>query len=223
MALKLAVLASGSGSNLQSILDKIAAGLLDAEVRLVLSNRPGALCLERAKAAGVPTALLDHTAYTSREAFDADMAQAVLKSGADFVALAGFMRMLSPVFLNAFPNRVLNIHPALLPSFKGVHGQADAAGYGVKLAGCTVHYVDEEMDTGPIIAQAAVPVLPGDDGKTLGARILQLEHRIYPQVLQWFSQGRLALDGGKVMLLGSAIPAAPDGPWLVNPPLEAGF
>ncbi len=224
MSLRLAVLVSGSGSNLQSIIDKSEAGVLDAEVVLVISNKAGAYGLERAARHGIPTTVLDHTAFNSREAFDEAMIAAIREAGADTVILAGFMRLLTPGFLEAFPGRVVNIHPALLPSFPGVHGQADAADYGVKLSGATVHFVDEKMDSGPVIIQAAVPVTPGEGGDALGARILAYEHRIFPQAIQWLSQGRLRIEGRHVLLGGPVgAPAELHGPGLVNPPLEEGF
>ncbi len=226
MTMPLAVLVSGSGSNLQSIIDKMEAGALDVDIRLVLSNTPDAYGLERARKHGLETAVLNHTAYDSREAFDTDMVRRIQDAGAATVALAGFMRLLTPVFLDAFPGRVLNIHPALLPSFPGVHGQSDAAGYGVRISGCTVHFVTLEMDSGPIIIQAAVPAHPDEGGKELGARILQMEHRIYPQALQWLAQNRLQVAGRCVSLLPLAQPAplaVLDAPALVNPPLEQGF
>ena len=201
MTMRLAVLVSGSGSNLQAIIDKAESGALDADIRLVLSNRADAYGLERARRHKVPCLALEHGGYASREAFDQAMVDAIRASGADTVALAGFMRLLTPVFLAAFPGRVLNIHPALLPSFKGAHGQRDAAEYGVRLSGCTVHFVDEHMDHGPIIIQAAVPALADDDGETLGSRILALEHRVYPQALQWLAQGT-ASDGGPARACG---------------------
>ncbi len=224
MSLRLAVLVSGSGSNLQSIIDKSEAGVLDAEVVLVLSNKAGAYGLERAANHGIESVTLDHTDFDSREAFDRAMIAAIRASGADTVILAGFMRLLTPAFLEAFPGRVVNIHPALLPSFPGVHGQADAADYGVKLSGATVHFVDEKMDSGPVIIQAAVPVTPGEGGDSLGARILAFEHRIFPQAIQWLARGRLRVDGRHVLLDGPAgKPAELHGPGLVNPPLEEGF
>jgi len=224
MSLRLAVLVSGSGSNLQSIIDKSEAGVLDAEVALVVSNKAGAYGLERAARHGIPSKVLDHTAFDSREAFDRAMVDAIRETGADTIILAGFMRLLTPLFLDAFPGRVVNIHPALLPSFAGVHGQADAANYGVKLSGATVHFVTQEMDSGPVIIQAAVPVTPGEDGDALGARILAFEHRIFPQAIQWLSQGRLRVEGRHVLLNGPAGPLAElHGPGLVNPPLEEGF
>lgn len=225
MTLDLAVLVSGSGSNLQAVIDRIESGALDARLRLVLSNKPQAFGLERARRRGIPAVCLEHGNFPDREAFDTEMARLIREHGADTVAMAGFMRMVTPRFLSAFPGRVVNIHPALLPSFPGVHGQRDAADYGVRFSGCTVHFVDEKMDNGPIIIQAVVPAYPGDDGKSLGARILELEHRIYPQALQWLAQGRLTVSGRKVLLTdeGQAPAVALPAGAMVNPPLEPGF
>ncbi|EPR43867.1 phosphoribosylglycinamide formyltransferase [Desulfovibrio sp. X2] len=223
MSLALAVLVSGSGSNLQSIIDKVEAGALDADIRVVLSNKPDAYGLTRARTHGIPAVCLDHKRFDGREAFDAEMVRVIREHGADAVAMAGFMRMVTPVFLGAFPGRVVNIHPALLPSFPGVHGQADAAAYGVRFSGCTVHFVDEKMDHGPVIIQAVVPAYPEDDGDTLGARILAMEHRIYPQALQWLAEGRLRHAGRKVVVEGCGPCVALTGAGMVNPPLEPGF
>ncbi len=227
MTLDLAVLVSGSGSNLQSVIDKVESGALDARIRLVLANKPDAYGLERARKHGIPAVCLEHKSFPVREEFDAEMVRLIRAHGADTVAMAGFMRMVTPVFLGAFPGRVVNIHPALLPSFPGVHGQRDAADYGVRFSGCTVHFVDEKMDHGPVIIQAVVPAYTQDDGDTLGGRILALEHRIYPQALQWLASGRLSIKGRKVELapssasLSARVAPAPD--CMVNPPLESGF
>lgn len=191
--LNLGVLVSGSGTNLQAILDAVASGALDGDVRLVLSNRADAFALERARKANVPTAVISHRDYPDRDAFDRALVEALRAAGATTIALAGFMRVLTPTFLEAFPNRVINIHPALLPAFPGVHGQKQALDYGVKVAGCTVHFVDAGTDTGPIIAQAAVPVRDDDTETTLSARILACEHKIFVQVLKWLSEGRIEL------------------------------
>ena len=224
MSLQLAVLASGSGSNLQAMLDHVARGHLDARIRLVLCNRPDAYALERARKAGVPTLCLDHRDYARREDFDAAMVRAIRDAGADTVALAGFMRMLTPVFLGAFPGRILNIHPAILPAFPGTHGAEDALAYGVKLAGCTVHLVDEIMDHGAVLIQAAVPVMAGEGPDELKPRIHALEHRIYPQALQWLAEGRLKLEGRVAHLAPASRPLtqAP-AQALVWPPLEQPF
>jgi phosphoribosylglycinamide formyltransferase-1 len=226
VTLDLAVLISGSGSNLQSVIDRIEAGNLDARIRCVISNRAEAYGLKRAKRHGIASLVLDHASHASREDFDRAMVAAIRNHGADTVAMAGFMRLVTPVFLWAFPGRVVNIHPALLPAFPGTSGQADAADYGVRLAGCTVHFVDEEMDHGPVIIQAAVPARPDDDGKSLGARILALEHRVYPQALSWLAQGRLSPRGRQVVLKdgGKNPPTVdPQGEFLIYPGLDPGF
>ncbi|RLB59608.1 MAG: phosphoribosylglycinamide formyltransferase [Deltaproteobacteria bacterium] len=184
------VLISGRGSNLQAILDAIAADELAARVRVVISNRPKAAGLERAAAAGVPTQFIGHRQFPDRESFDAALVEALRAAQVSWVVLAGFMRILTPVFLDAFPNRVVNIHPALLPAFPGVDAQTQALAYGVRVTGCTVHLVNEGVDTGPVLAQAAVPVLQDDDHDSLAARILEQEHRLLVETLQ-----RIALAG----------------------------
>ena len=194
----LVVLASGSGSNFQAIVDAIGDGRLDARVRLLLCNKPDAGVLERSAAVGVPTKVIPHRAFASREAFDATLVEAASDLRvAGWVVLAGFMRILGPTFLTAFGGRVINIHPALLPAFPGVDAQAQALARGVTIAGCTVHLVDAGTDTGPILAQAAVPVLAGDDRDALAARILEKEHALLPTVLQWIAEGRLAVVDGR--------------------------
>ncbi len=198
--LKIAVLASGSGSNLQAIIDEIKSGFLPVELALVLSDKPQAYALQRAKAAGVPTKVLLPADFASREDYDAELVRLLKASGAEAVALAGYMRLVTPVFLQAFPHRVLNIHPALLPSFPGLHGQRQAFEYGVKVAGCTVHFVDEGMDSGPIILQAPVPVLEDDDADSLAARILEQEHIIYPLALRLWAEGKLHIEGRRVRI-----------------------
>jgi phosphoribosylglycinamide formyltransferase-1 len=224
VALPVAVLVSGSGSNLQALIDRIEAGVLDARISLVFSNRPEAHGLERARIHGLPSLCIPHGKYPDRLEFDRAMARSIKDSGAEAVVLAGFMRLLSAEFLLSFPRRVVNIHPALLPSFPGVHGQRDAADYGVTLSGCTAHFVDEHLDHGPVIIQAAVPAYADDDGQTLGGRILALEHRILPQAVQWLSEDRLRMEGRKVRLLPASAPLAPaPAGSLVNPPLELGF
>lgn len=200
--LNLAVLVSGSGTNLQAILDAVAAGRLDADVRGVVSNVPGVRALERAEAAGVPSVVMPHKAHPSREAYDRALVETVRGFGADLVVLAGFMRLLSPVFLSAFPDRITNLHPALLPAFPGLNAVGQALAYGVKVSGCTVHLVDAGTDTGPILAQAVVPVLPDDTEERLAARIHAEEHRLYPEVLQWIAEGRLVREGRRVHFTG---------------------
>jgi phosphoribosylglycinamide formyltransferase-1 len=189
----LGVLVSGSGTNLQAILDAIVANRLDARVALVLSNKAGAGGLLRARAAGVPTVTVDHKAYEGREAFDAAVVTALREHGVEWVVLAGFMRIVTRVLLDAYPMRVVNLHPALLPSFPGVNAQQQALDYGVRVSGCTVHFVDGGTDTGPIIAQRVVPVLAGDDLESLKARILAEEHALLPAVLQWIAEGRVTV------------------------------
>lgn len=198
--LKIAVLASGSGSNLQAIIDEIKSGFLPVELALVLSDKPQAYALQRAEAAGVPTKVLLPADFASREDYDAELVRLLKASGAEAVALAGYMRLVTPVFLQAFPHRVLNIHPALLPSFPGLHGQRQAFEYGVKVAGCTVHFVDEGMDSGPIILQAPVLVLEDDDADSLAARILEQEHIIYPLALRLLAEGKLHIEGRRVRI-----------------------
>jgi phosphoribosylglycinamide formyltransferase 1 len=190
----LGVLASGGGTNLQAILDAVAARSLDARVAVVIANVPGAGALERARAAGVEALTIDHRAYPDRRAFDAAIVEALRARGVEVVVLAGFMRVVTDVLLSAFPWRVVNIHPALLPSFPGIHAQAQALLHGARVAGCTVHFVDGGTDTGPIIAQAAVPVLEDDDVASLTARILEQEHRLLPTALQWIAEGRVTVE-----------------------------
>jgi phosphoribosylglycinamide formyltransferase-1 len=214
--IRLGVLASGGGTNLQAILDACTAGRIDARVAVVLSNVPGAGALARAERAGVTTEVVPSKGVTDRAAYDALLVERLRAHGVELVCLAGYMRIVTPTFLRAFgPSegsrgcpRVLNIHPGLLPSFPGLHAQRQALEYGARFAGCTVHFVDEGTDTGPIVAQAVVPVLPGDDEAALAARILVQEHRLYPQAIQWFAQGRLSLEGRHVRVDGAA-PAAP--------------
>ncbi|MFO0590621.1 MAG: phosphoribosylglycinamide formyltransferase [Polyangiaceae bacterium] len=191
--LDLGVLISGRGSNLLSILHAEAAGRLDANLRVVASNRADAGGLLHAKARNVPTRVLSHKDYPTREAYDAAMVDVLREAGVTFVVLAGFMRIVTPVLLDAFPDRVINIHPSLLPAFPGVHAQAQALAYGVKMTGCTVHFVDAGTDSGPIIAQTAVPVRDDDDEETLAARVLNAEHNLLPRVLQWIAQGRVEI------------------------------
>ena len=200
--LTVGVLISGSGTNLQAILDRVAAKRLDARAAIVVSNRPGVRALERAAAAGVPTCVVDHRTFARREAFDAALVEKLRQADVELVVLAGFDRLVSRVLLGAFPERVINIHPALLPSFKGLHAQRDALEYGVKLAGATVHLVDEETDHGPIIVQGAVVVRPDDTEETLRERILAIEHEIYPAAIQLFADGRIEVRGRRVVVRG---------------------
>jgi phosphoribosylglycinamide formyltransferase-1 len=192
--ISLGVLVSGGGTNLQAILDAVSAKTLDARIAVVLSNVPRAGALARAERAGIPTVLIDHRAYADRPAFDAAIAHELRIRGVDYVVLAGFMRLLTPTLLDAFPMRVINVHPALLPAFPGVNAPAQAFRYGVRVAGCTVHFVDSGTDTGPIIAQAVVPVLEDDDEHALKQRILIQEHALLPKVLQWCAEGRVRVE-----------------------------
>lgn len=192
-----AVLASGRGSNLQALLDTCADPAFPARIVKVVTNVPGAGALARAEAAGVPTAVVPHKGR-GREDFEAELLDAV--GEVDWVCLAGFMRVLTPRFLGAFPGRVLNIHPALLPAFPGTHGPAQALAYGVTQAGVTVHLVDAGVDTGPILAQGSVPVLDDDTEDSLAARILAVEHRLYPMALRWAVEGRVRVEGRRAFV-----------------------
>jgi phosphoribosylglycinamide formyltransferase-1 len=198
----IAVLISGSGSNLQAIIDASEKGEIPCRVGIVISNKADAYGLARARKHGIPTEVVDHKRFASREEFDARLVEVIRGIGADLVCLAGFMRILTPVIIRAFPNRILNIHPALLPSFPGTHGPGQALAYGVRFSGCTVHFLDEGVDTGPIIVQAIVPVYDDDTEDTLAARILVQEHRIYPMAIRLFFSGRLAFEGRKVLVRG---------------------
>jgi phosphoribosylglycinamide formyltransferase-1 len=198
--LKIAVLGSGKGSNMQSILDAIGAGTLDAQIVCVIADVPDAYIMERARRANIPAYYLSASPFRTKLDGEAEQAYIhLMKShGADTVVLAGFMRIVKAQLLHAFPHRVLNIHPALLPAFPGVHGWTQALDYGAKVAGCTVHFVDTGTDTGPIIVQRAVPVLEGDTPESLHARIQAEEHLAYPQALQLLAEGRLLVKGRKV-------------------------
>jgi phosphoribosylglycinamide formyltransferase-1 len=203
--MKVAVLASGSGTNLQALIEAAARGELGpATLAVVGVNVPDCRALERARAAGVPTFVVDHRDFASRAAFDRALLDALSRHDVELVVLAGFMRLLGADFLDAFRGRVINIHPALLPAFPGVHGQRQAFDYGVKIAGCTVHFVDAGVDSGPVIAQAAVPVLDDDDHAALAARILTEEHRLLPAVVRAMAEGRVTTDGRRVRVAGAA-------------------
>ncbi len=199
--MRVGVLVSGSGRNLQALLDAEAAGRLGrARIAVVVSNQPGVLALERAARAEKPTAVVPHRGQPSRQAFEDALLAALAPHGVELVVLAGFMRILTGHFLGRFPDRVVNIHPALLPSFPGVDAQGQALAHGVKITGCTVHLVDEGTDTGPILAQAAVPVLPEDDHGALARRILAEELRLLPAVVAELSQGRLVREGRRAWI-----------------------
>lgn len=196
----LGVLISGSGTNLQAIIDTIAQGTLDAEIRMVISNRSDAYGLTRAQRHHLPTRVISHKDFSSREAFEAELVTALQAARVELVILAGFLRVLSPFFIRAFPQRIMNIHPSLLPAFPGLHAQRRALESGVRITGATVHFVDEEVDHGPIIIQAAVPVYPDDTEDTLSARIRAQEHRIYPRAIQLFAEGRLEVRANRVIV-----------------------
>lgn len=201
--LRIGVLISGSGTNLQAFIDQIAAGKLDAEIVLVISSRPDAYGIERAKAAHIPVLALNRDIYTDKEAADKRIAEALQQAGAEYVFMAGYMRMVTPVMLEAFPNRIVNLHPALLPSFKGPHGIQDAFDAGVKYTGVTVHFANAEYDKGPIIVQEPVAVLEDDTVDTLEARIHAVEHRLYPAAAQLIAEGRVSVTPeGKVRIVG---------------------
>lgn len=202
--LALGVLISGGGTNLQAVVDAIQCGGLPAQIRLVVSNRKDAYGLARARRQRLPTALVPHSDFPSREDFERRLVTLLRQAGVDLVILAGFMRLLSASFIRAFPHRILNIHPALLPAFPGLHAQRQALAHGVRISGATVHLVDEEMDHGPIIMQAAVPVYPDDTEDSLRERILRQEHRIYPAAIKLFAEGRVQVDGRTVSLRDEA-------------------
>jgi phosphoribosylglycinamide formyltransferase-1 len=193
MTLDVGILVSGSGTNMQAIIDASQSGSLDVRVRVVISNRPDAPALDRAKRAGLTTRVVQHKQFATRESFDQALVEALREHGAEWVALAGFMRLLTPVFLDAFPMRVVNIHPALLPAFPGVNAHQQALDYGVRITGCTVHFVDKGTDTGPIIGQYAVPVLANDTRDSLAQRLIQCEHELYVEVLRWIADRRVSI------------------------------
>lgn len=225
--IRLGVLASGGGTNLQAILDACAGKRIAAEVAVVISNVPGAGALERARSARVPAEVIPSKGLPDREAYDLRLVEALRARGVELVCLAGYMRIVTPAFLRAFgPTpathgcpRIMNVHPGLLPSFPGLHAQRQCVEYGARFAGCTVHFVDEGTDTGPVIVQAVVPVLPGDTEETLAKRILAQEHAIYPQAIHWFAEGRLSVEGRKVTVRGASPAAIPP---MTNPEVEIG-
>ena len=197
------MLFSGWGSNLLAIIDGIERGKVAARISVVVSNNPDAYGLERARKHGIPAVVVDHRKYSTRQEFESVLIERLNEKGVELVVLAGFMRVLTERFLKAFPSRVVNIHPALLPSFPGVGVQAKAVDYGVRFSGCTVHFVNEGVDTGPIIAQAVVPVYPTDTGEVLADRILKMEHQIYPKVIHWIAEGRVRVEGRRVFVEGT--------------------
>ncbi len=211
--LRVGVLISGNGSNLQALLEACGDAGFPAEIVLVVANRADAFGLERARRAGVATRVLDHQAFPSRESFDEAMTGLLRNAGVELVCLAGFMRLLSTGFVQSWQNRLINIHPSLLPSFKGLHAHRQALDAGVTIHGCTVHFVTADLDGGPILVQAAVPVHPDDDEESLAARVLEAEHRIYPLALRWLGEGRARIGGNHVRVDGGTPATYP----LINP------
>ena len=204
--LRLGVLASGGGTNLQSLIDCCADNSLAAEIAIVISNNPDVGALSRAENTGIKTCCINHRDFDKRADFDHRVVQQLQESGVELVVLAGFMRIIGPIFLEAYPQQIINIHPALLPAFPGLHVQQKAIDYGARFSGCTVHFVDNGVDTGPIILQAVVPVLEEDSADDLAARILVEEHKIYPQAIELFAENRLQIKGRRVHIL----PAGPE-------------
>lgn len=205
--LKVGVLISGRGSNLAALIEAAKAEDYPAEIRCVVSNKDAAPGLAIAAAAGIATATISHRDHADREAFDRAVSAELEHRGVELVVLAGFMRIFSPWFPERWKDRLINIHPSLLPAFKGLHVQRQALDAGVRVSGCTAHLVTPDLDSGPIIAQAAVPVLAGDTEETLAARILRQEHRLYPLVVRWFGEGRIAIDGERIEVRGVACDA----------------
>ena len=201
---KIGVLCSGRGSNLASIIEAIERGEIRAEIAVVIADKADAYALERAREKGIPAVAVIYRDYAERADFERALLTELHTHGVTLVVLAGFMRILSPVFVHAYTGRILNIHPALLPSFPGAHAHRDVLAYGVKVSGCTVHFVDEGMDSGPIILQASVPVQEGDTEEALAVRVLAQEHRIFPEAIKLYVEGRLRTDGRKVHILPAA-------------------
>ena len=219
--LGIGVLASGRGTNLQCIIDAVESGLLDGvSVAVVISDRPGAMALERAKKHGIEAVVIDRKAFETRAAFDEAIMDELAARGVGLVVLAGFMRVLGPGFVDAFDGKIINIHPSLLPSFTGLQVHERAIEAGVRFTGCTVHFVDKGLDTGPIIIQAVVPVLPDDSADTLAARVLKEEHRILPQAIDLFARGRLRVEGRRVVVAGHEMAA--ESAALENPVVRLG-
>ena len=211
------MLASGRGSNFQSIIDAINNKNLKSQILLLITDNPSAYAIERAKKHDIEHLVIRPKEYSSRDDFYRKIAEELQKRDVGLVVLAGFMKIVGKPLIDAYPNRIMNIHPALLPSFPGLHGQKQAVEYGVRISGCTVHFVDEGMDTGPVIMQAAVPVYHSDTEDTLSERILKLEHKIYPEAIRLFSEGRLEVQGRVVKIKDSIQPESS----LLNPPLES--
>jgi phosphoribosylglycinamide formyltransferase-1 len=212
--LTLGVLASGRGSNFQSIIDSIESGFLKAGIAVLITDNPDAYAIERAKKNNIESLVLKPKDFSDKNAYYSHIADELKKRGVELVILAGFMRVVGKALIDRYRNKIMNIHPALLPSFPGLHGQKQAVDYGVKISGCTVHFVDEGMDTGAIIIQAAVPVYHDDTEETLSERILKQEHRIFPYAIKLYSEGMISVEGRKVMIKGNRKDSL-----LINPPL----
>ncbi len=202
--MKIAVFCSSDGTNLQAIINAVKRGYIKSEIALVVSDNPGSYALERARKAKVGTLVLTKQGFKAREDYDREIIKRLEEKGIDLIVLAGFMRLLSPYFVNRYKNRILNIHPALLPSFKGTHGVKDALDYGAKVTGPTVHFVDEGLDSGPIIIQDVVLIKDDDTEESLARRIHKSEHTIYPKAIKWFVEGKIKIDGRKVRVVKGA-------------------
>lgn len=213
--LRLGILASGTGTNFEAIADAVAAGRVDATIGVVVCNRDGAAVIDKARSRGIETVVVPHRAHADRHAFESAVVAALTAHAVELVVMAGFDRLVTTTLLGSFPQRVINIHPALLPAFKGLDAQSQALEYGARIAGATVHLVDERMDHGPIIVQAAVPISGDDDAETVRRRILAQEHVIYPFAIQLFAEGRIEVEGRRVRIRGEAAPS-PDA-HLISP------
>lgn len=213
--MKLGILVSGRGSNLQALIDAISSGKLHCSINMVISDRSGAYAIERCKAHNIPHAIVRRRDFDTTESFEGEMIRRLEEVGVELIVLAGFMRILSPYFIRAFPMKIINIHPSLTPAFLGKNAQRQALEFGSKITGCTVHFVTEELDSGPVIVQACVPVLPEDTEDSLSCRILSYEHRILPQAVRWICEGRVKVVGRKAIVEGARYGTIP-----VNPELE---
>ncbi len=214
--LRIGVLASGRGSNFQAIIDEIEAGSLPAKIEILIVDNPEAYAIKRAEKHKIPYLYINPEDFPTKEAFYEKIRDELILREVELVVLAGFMRIVKKPLLDAFPMRIINIHPALLPSFPGLHAQKQAVDYGVKISGCTVHFVDEGVDSGPVIIQAALPVHPDDSEDTLSERILKLEHKILPEAIRLFAQGKLRIEGRKVKILNYSLP----NKYFANPEIE---
>ncbi len=213
--LTIGVLASGRGSNFQSIINSIDSGYLKAKIAVLITDNNDAYAIERAKNSGIESIVMRQKDFPDNDSYYAEIAGELMKRGVELTILAGFMRVVGKTLIEKFRNRIMNIHPALLPSFPGLHGQKQALDYGVRLSGCTVHFVDEGVDTGPVIIQAAVPVYDADTEESLSERILEQEHRIFPYAIKLFSEGKMSVSGGRVIVESNK-----DDSVLINPPLK---